>query len=147
MPTFLHSWFRLPTETGSNCGTSPLLCASSVTQPCHPGVWLIWHTQYKHVRLDKAHFPRCSFAPRPQTIPKARYCSHPFGCFERRQPLFPFSTVVHITDAWNLSALSTGGHTDGNKQKSFLKGELNWTLDAEKELKHVTSFTRGSRFC
>lgn len=69
LPTFLHSWFRLATETGSNCGTSPLLCASSLTQPCHPGVWLIWHTQYKHVGLDKAHFPGCSFAPRPKAIP------------------------------------------------------------------------------
>lgn len=56
MSTSLHSWFRLASETGSNCGTSPSLYANSLTQPCHPGVWMIWHTQYKHrhirTRLD-----------------------------------------------------------------------------------------------
>lgn len=48
MLTSLHSWFRLASETGSNCGTSPSLLANSLTQPCHHGVWMIWHTQYKH---------------------------------------------------------------------------------------------------
>lgn len=98
MPTFLYSWFRLATETGSNCGTSPFLCASSLTQPCHPGVWLIWHTQYKHVALDKAHFPGYSFAPRPKAIPEARSYSLHFGCIEWRQ--------LSSISAWNASDLS-----------------------------------------
>lgn len=46
--TSLNSWFRLASETGSNCGTSPSLCANSLTQPCHPGVWVIRNTQFKH---------------------------------------------------------------------------------------------------
>lgn len=59
----LHSWFRLESETGSNCGTSPSLYASSLTQPCHPGVWMIWHTQHRRLTRAQLDIKGLLFSP------------------------------------------------------------------------------------
>lgn len=84
MLTSLHSWFRLASETGSNCGTSPSLHANSLTQPCHPGVWMIWHTQYKHaytymhMTFSSPHIPPAipAVAPRPHTSSNTLPAAH-----------------------------------------------------------------------
>lgn len=65
MSTPLHSWYGLAKETCRNCRTSPFIVCqlSSLTQPCHPKVWVIGHTILninRYTLLDIKHLFRIS---------------------------------------------------------------------------------------